>query len=135
VTFPGRSNVAVALMGAAVLLAAGCGSAEKPIDISGKVTFQGEPVNEGSVQLIDDRTGRGAEVELGPDGTYKAILFPGEYKVVVTPPYMVDTSSGMPNPYYKKVRNIPKKYHSSETSGLTAVVSPEKTTHDFALTP
>jgi hypothetical protein len=134
-TFPGRWDFAAAVVGAAVLLAAGCGSAEKPIDISGKVTFKGEPVTEGSVQLIDDRTGRGAEVELGPDGTYKARLFAGEYKVVVTPPYLVDTSSGMPNPYYKKVKNIPKKYHSTATSGLTAVVSPDKRTHDFALTP
>jgi hypothetical protein len=134
-TFHGRWDFAAAVVGAAVLLAAGCGPAEKPIDISGKVTFKGEPVTEGSVQLIEDRTGRGAEVELGPDGTYKARLFAGEYKVVVTPPYLVDTSSGMPNPYYKKVKNIPKKYHSTATSGLTAIVSPDKTTHDFALTP
>jgi hypothetical protein len=134
-TFRSRAGSAAALVGAAVLLAAGCGSAEKPIDISGKVTFKGQPVTEGSVQFIEDRTGRGAEVDLGPDGTYQARLFAGEYKVVVTPPYMVDTSSGMPNPYYKKVKNIPKKYESTETSRLTAVVSPDQTTHDFALMP
>jgi hypothetical protein len=134
-TFPWRPVSAAALVGAAVLLAAGCGSADKPIDIAGKVTFKGEPVAEGSVQFIEDRTGRGAEVDLGRDGTYKARLFAGEYKVVVTPPYMVDQSSGMPNPYYKKVKNIPKKYHSTETSGLTAGVSRDQTTHDFALTP
>src|SRR5581483_4577514 len=131
----GRSVVAAALLGAAVVLAAGCSSAEKPIDISGKVTFNGEPVTEGSIQFIDDTTGRGTEVDLGPDGTYMASLFKGEYKVVVTPPYLVDMSSGMPNPYYKKVKNIPKKYHSTATSGLTAVVKPEQTTHDFALRP
>ena len=116
-------------------MAAGCGSGEKPIDVSGKVTFKGEPVTEGSVQFIDDRTGRGAEVDLGPDGTYKASLFAGEYKVVVTPPYIVDESKGIPNPYYKKVKNIPAKYHSTDTSGLTAAVSPDKTTHDFDLAP
>ena len=87
------------------------------------------------MQFVEDRTGRGAEVVLGPDGTVKARLFAGEYKVVVTPPYLVDMSSGMPNPYYKKVKNIPKKYHSSATSGLTAVVSRGQTTHDFDLTP
>ncbi len=134
-TFLWRAAAAAALVGAAVLSAAGCGSAEKPIAVSGKVTFKGEPVTEGSVQFIEDRTGRGAEVDLGPDGTYQARLFAGEYKVVVTPPYIVDESSGMPNPYYKKVKNIPKKYHSTETSGLTATVSPDKAAHDFALTP
>lgn len=130
-----RAATATALLGAVVLAAAGCRSAERPIDISGKVTFKGEAVTEGSVQFIEDRTGRGAEVDLKPDGTYQARLFAGEYKVVVTPPYMVDESSGMPNPYYKKVKNIPKRYHSTETSKLTVRVSAEQTTHDFALTP
>jgi hypothetical protein len=133
--FVSRAASAAVLVGAAALLAAGCGSAEKPIDVSGKVTFKGEPVTEGSVQFVEDRTGRGAQVDLGPDGAYKASLFAGEYKVVVTPPYMVDDRSGIPNPYYKKVKNIPQKYHSTETSGLTADVRPDKTTHDFALTP
>jgi hypothetical protein len=130
-----RAAPAAALVGAAVLLVVGCGTAEKPIDVSGKVTFKGEPVAEGSVQFIEDRTGRGAEVNLGPDGTYKVSLFAGEYKVVVTPPYVVDESSGMPNPYYKKVKNIPAKYHSTETSGLAATVGPGKAAHDFNLTP
>ena len=135
-TFIPRAASAVALVGAAVLLAAGCNSGEKPLDVSGKVTFKGEPVAEGSVQFIDDRTGRGAEVDLGPGGSYKASLFAGQYKVVVTPPYMVDESKGgPPNPYYKKVKNIPAKYHSTDTSGLTAADSPDKTTHDFDLNP
>jgi hypothetical protein len=130
-----RAASAAALIGVAALLAVGCGSTERPIDISGKVTFKGESVAEGQVQFIEDRTGRGAQVDLGPGGEYKATLFAGEYKVVVTPPYMVDEGSGIPNPYYKKVKNIPAKYHSTETSGLSAKVAPDQTTHDFALTP
>jgi hypothetical protein len=128
-------SAAAALVGAAVLWAAGCGSAEKKIDVTGKVTFKGEPVTEGSVQFIEDRTGRGAQVDLAPDGTYQVSLFAGDYKVVVTPPYIVDESSGMPNPYYKKVKNIPTRYHSTDTSGLRAVVSPDQATHDFKLAP
>jgi hypothetical protein len=134
-TFLFRASCVAALVGASVLLIAGCSFAEKPIDISGKVTFNNQPVTEGTVQFIEDRTGRGAQVDLGQDGGYQATLFAGEYKVVVAPPYIVDESSGMPNPYYKKVKNIPLKYHSTETSGLTAAVSPDKTTHDFALAP
>jgi hypothetical protein len=71
----------------------------------------------------------------GPDGGYTVRLFAGEYKVAVTPPYLVDESRGMPNPYYKKVKNIPAKYHSTATSGFTAAVSRDKTTHDFNMTP
>jgi hypothetical protein len=124
-----------AVFAGVALLLAGCGSAEKELTVTGKVTFSGQPVGEGSVQFIDDRTGRGAEVDIQADGTYTASLFAGQYKVVVTPPYMVDNNSGMPNPYYKKVKNIPKKYHSTDTSGLSAAVGPDKTTHDFALAP
>ena len=127
--------VAAVLIGLAVLSAIGCGSAETPIDVAGRVTFRGEPVAEGAIQFIEDRTGRGGQVDIGPDGAYTLRLFAGEYKVAVTPPYMVDNSSGMPNPYYKKVKNIPKKYHSTETSGFKAAVSRDKTTHDFNLTP
>jgi hypothetical protein len=130
-----RPPAAAALVGAVVLLAVGCGGGERQLDVSGKVTFKGEPVTEGDIQFIDDRTGRGAQVKLGPDGTYQASLFPGEYKVAITPPYIVDESSGMPNPYYKKVKNVPKNYHSTDTSGLTAAVSSDKTTHDFDMKP
>lgn len=130
-----RAASVAALSAAVALAVAGCGSAEKQYDVSGKVTFKGEPVTEGQVQFIEDRTGRGAQVDLGPGGAYTATLFAGEYKVVVTPPYMVDESGGMPNPYYKKVKNIPAKYHSTETSGLTAAVAPDKTAHDFDLKP
>lgn len=119
----------------AVAISLGCGSAEKPIDVAGKVTFRGEPVAEGAIQFIEDRTGRGGQVDLGPGGAYTLRLFAGEYKVAVTPPYMVDNSSGMPNPYYKKVKDIPKKYHSTETSGFKVAVSKEKASHDFNMTP
>ena len=121
------------ILGVAISL--GCGSADKPIDVAGKVTFRGAPVAEGSIQFMDDRTGRGMQVDLAPDGGYAVRLFAGEYKVAVTPPYMVDNSSGMPNPYYKKVKDIPKKYHSTATSGFTAAVSKDKASHDFNMTP
>jgi hypothetical protein len=113
----------------------GCTAPERPIIVSGKVTFQGQPVTEGSVQLIDESTGRGAEVDLRPDGTYEASLFAGNYQVAITPPYLVDRSGGIPNPKYKKVKNIPTKYHSTATSGFSAVVSADNAAHDFALTP
>jgi hypothetical protein len=114
---------------------AGCAAEEKPVAAKGTVTFQGRPVAEGSVQFTDERTGRGAQVDLRPDGSYEAELFAGSYRVVVTPPYLVDASSGVPNPTYKKVKDIPRKYHSTATSGLAADVAADKATHDFALAP
>lgn len=118
----------------ALLLAVGCGGGgDKPIAVTGKVTFKGEPVTEGTVQFVDDATGRGAEVELKPDGGYETSLPAGQYKVLVSPPYLVDNTSGIPNPKYKKVKNIPDKFQSTATSGLSAAVSADKSRHDFTL--
>jgi hypothetical protein len=121
-------------------VAAGCesGSGDKPIPIQGKVSFQGQPVAEGSVQFNDEKTGRGAEVKLDPNGTYQAALPAGTYAVVVLPPLVeakVKNQDTPPDTVFKKVKNIPVKYHSTATSGLTAAVAADKTTHDFDLKP
>lgn len=115
------------------LAAGGCGPSEQVVTVTGQVTYQGEPVGEGTVQFVDDATGRGAEVPLTADGAYSAALPPGNYKVLVSPPYQVDEGSGIPNPKYKKVKNIPEKYQSTATSGLSAVVAADKAKHHFAL--
>lgn len=126
------------VLGLAALALAGCGGAggDKPIAVSGRVTFEGQPVTEGLVQFNDEKTGRGAEVTLGADGAYTAKLSAGTYAVVVVPPIVEsDPKAGPANPTFKKVKNIPTKYHSAATSGLTATVGPDTTTHDFALKP
>jgi hypothetical protein len=118
------------------LVVLGCRAGDRPIDIRGKVTFQGEAVTEETVQFNDDKTGRGAETDLGPDGSYQARLPAGVYTVVILPPLlMVESASGPPDPKFKKVRNIPDKYRNTVTSGLTADVSADKTVHDFDMKP
>jgi hypothetical protein len=124
--------------GLALLLAlgaGGCGGGNRGV-VTGKVTYHGRPVTEGTIQFIEARTGHGAEVELGPDGSYQATLPPGSYNVVVLPPLVVVEMKRMdtpPDTVYKKVANIPAKYHSTATSGLTAVVGDDQTSHDFDL--
>lgn len=120
-----------------LVLAVGCGEAEERlVPVRGRVTFQGQPVGEGLVQFNEAATGRGAETALGPDGTYAATLPAGSYVVVVIPPIIdSDPAKGPPNPTFKKVKNIPARYHSAATSGLTAGVSPASTSHDFELKP
>lgn len=129
----GRAAIVAVVFG---LVALGCRSGDRPITIWGKVTFQGQPVSEGTVQLNDEKTGRGAEVEIGPDGAYQATLPEGAYTVVILPPLLlVESKSGPPDPQFKKVKNIPEKYRSTVTSGLTAAVSADKTVHDFDMKP
>jgi hypothetical protein len=127
-----KSRLAILLV-LGVLL--GCGSAERPIAIRGKVTFQGQAVSEGTVQFSDPKTGHGAEMELAPDGSYQATLPRGAYSVAILPPLLMVSKGGPVDPQFKKVRNIPQKYRSTATSGLTADVSSDKTVHDFDMRP
>jgi hypothetical protein len=130
--------VAVAVIALFVTVVVGCESGDKPITVQGKVTFQGEPVTEGTVQFTDEKTGHGGEVNLGPGGAYQVVLPAGTYSVVVLPPLVEAKMKNMdtpPDTVFKKVKNIPVKYHSTVTSGLTAAVAADKTTHDFDLKP
>ncbi len=131
-----RGVVAALVLGPLVLVGLGCSSGDRPIAVRGAVTFQGQPVTEGTVQFNDDKTGRGDEAELRPDGSYQAPLPAGEYTVVILPPLLsVESKSGPPDPQFKKVRNIPDRYRSTVTSGLTAAVSADKSVHDFDMKP
>jgi hypothetical protein len=122
-----------------LLFTLGCGSAEPLGQVSGKVTFQGEPVGEGTVLFSNPDLGVSAEAELSADGsytltTYKGGLPPGDYKVTVSPPEIPDPSpSGDTEPgmITKPVDNIPEKYRSLDTTPLT--VSVQEGTRQFDL--
>jgi hypothetical protein len=133
-----RRAVAVAVLAALGLapLGLGCRQAAAKVAIKGAVTFQGQPVTEGVIQFNNDKTGHGAEVTLRPDGTYEATLPPGDYAVVILPPIIVvESKTTSTDMRFKKVGNIPPKYHSTQSSGLTAEVRPDKVVHDFDMSP
>ncbi len=131
---PGRRWPALAVLLASLGL--GCQQGPAMVPVKGTVTFQGQPVGEGLVQFNDHKTGNGAEVPLQPDGTYEATLPPGDYAVVVLPPLLLsDGKLGPVDVKFKKVRNIPAKYQSTATSGLTAPVRADRAVHDFELRP
>lgn len=121
------------------LALAGCGgSTERPamLAVAGKVTFEGAAVGEGKVAFFDPSTGLGGEGALGSDGSYKLEAPAGTYKVSITPPMQVVDAgpNSPPSEEYKKVDNIPDRYRSPDSSGLSATISSDKLTHDFTLT-
>jgi hypothetical protein len=133
--FRGGAALAVAMLG---LSGVGCSPEDKPVTVRGTVTFQGQPVTEGSVQFNSEKTGYGAEVKLGPDGTYQAVLPAGTYLVVVLPPLVeavMKNKDTPPDTVFKKVKNIPGKYQSAASSKLSAEVAADKVVHDFELKP
>lgn len=99
--------------------------------LSGKVTYEGEPVAEGEVTFIPEGEGVAVQVKLNEDGTYNVRgsgspgLELGAYKVTVTPPTIVtpDTPNSPGGISQKPVKNIPGKYHNPNTSGLKVTVS------------
>lgn len=133
----GRQGVTLAL-GFLVLAALGCSSADKPIKVQGKVTFLGTPVEEGSIQFSDAKTGKGSETKLNSDGTYQTILPSGQYAVIILPALVeapMKNKDTPPDIVFKKVKNIPSKYQSTVNSGLTADIARDNAIHNFDLKP
>src|SRR5262245_28617173 len=122
-----------------VLLVAGCGGSDGPAryKVTGKVMFQGQPVEEGEITFQDPSAGQVNSGQLGEGGSYATELPAGSFRVSVAPP-LVEQKSGADSPpdmVPKKVKNIPKKYWVQETSGLAADVSKDKRSFDFELKP
>jgi hypothetical protein len=113
---------------------AGCNSEPEAYTVTGRVTFEGAAVTDGTVQLIDPSTGKGGQATLSPDGGYELKLGPGRYEVMISPPLLTtDGKTGPPMFEYKKVPDIPERYRNTVTSGLTAAVAAVATKHDFAM--
>src|SRR5262245_25815376 len=123
----------------AALMICGCGSGDKNprYKVSGKVAYQGQPVEEGTITFENPDAGQVNSSPLGSSGTYALDLPAGAYKVSVAPPLVETkgTSDSPPDLVPKKVNNIPKKYWIQETAGLTAEVAKDKRSFDFELRP
>jgi hypothetical protein len=118
----------------------GCssGAKEARYKVSGKVTFQGQPVEKGEITFANDAAGQVNSSQLGSGGSYATELTAGDYRVYIAPPLIEgkgtpDSPPDMvPDP---SVKNIPKKYWVQETSGLTAHVDKDKREFNFELKP
>jgi hypothetical protein len=115
---------------ASLLLFAGCDSGPPVGQVSGKVTFRGQPVTEGRVSFTHVDAGYGADALLEEDGTFSIVtdeggLLVGDYRVSVTPLVVMDDSDPNTPPVgvEKPAPNIPKKYRDESTSGFTASVT------------
>jgi hypothetical protein len=125
----------------------GCKPAGPPVaTVKGKITLEGKPVTAGFVIYQNSETGFSTAVDLDAQGNYEvrtheaAGLPPGKYKVALKPPapnydpnvpVLADAGQRDPRPVDTTIN---KRYHSVETSGLTADVElDEKKSYDFDL--
>lgn len=119
------------LWGVALL---GCGGADVG-RVSGKVVFPGgKPLPQGSVVFENKEKGISVGAPIGPDGTYTVKTYdrvglpPGTYKVAITPTTFGTDETPFAEPPSKQSAGtsseIPRKYRSTATSGLSITVQP-----------
>ena len=115
---------ALALLAAAAL--AGCHS-NKPLTITGTVTYKGQPLPSGIVRFFFG-TDRQSMATVEPDGTFAATdVPPGPVKVTVEPDPQAAkhrTMGGGANEPAPKPVKLPPKYADPATSGLEYTISP-----------
>lgn len=109
------------------------------VQVSGKVTLDGEPVSDGTIWFASDRSGAEFNTLLEADGTYDLTLldvFPGEsfgiYIGGISPEEGAEDEDG--NPLPDSPPPVPAKFQEAATSGLTAKIEEEgNRTFDFEL--
>ena len=129
-------------LGAALAVVAGCGGAPETVQVSGKVTFDGAPVDDGQIEFEPQGAGRMAFaiVSAGQYATPKDRgVQPGKYlvritasrstgKTAKTDAFIRDEAAATINEQF-----IPAKYNS--TSQLEIEITPsEAIEHNFELT-
>jgi hypothetical protein len=138
----GRILFATAVLAAAAMaiFQFGCDNGPARGDVSGKVTFKGSPVKEGTVTLLNPTEGGAHEAQIQTDGSYAiqggAVV--GEYVVEIKPlVVIVDTDPGKspPAPVEKPAPDIPRKYRMQGTTPLKATVKSGKNEINFEMTP
>lgn len=125
------------------MIVVGCGkSGPEKYPVTGKMTFQGQPVGEGTVQFYNPAVGS-VGVKLGATGEFSFAelggLVSGDYSVYVEPPEQYTTpppAGGMQNlPPPKEYPNIPEKYRQVITSDLKAPVKSKPNKFEFDMKP
>ena len=117
-----------------VLLLAGCGS--ELSQVSGRVTFDGEPVDRATVVFQGPGLPQAVDTTRA-DGIYslstggKQGLPPGAYRVTISAYQTRRSENELSEPV--PVLRTPAKYNKPETSGLTAEVQPGHNEFDFQL--
>jgi hypothetical protein len=127
----------------ALAFAGGCGSS--PNEVSGKITFAGQPLPAGTIFLVDEQ-GLGTPGLIG-DGQYVVPnVHPGPVKIAVRSekplPHLISVPSDEPGKPPQSVVaeappevKIPSRYNDEKQSGLTYTVVAGRQTHDIDLQP
>ncbi len=121
----------------------GCGKpGEKLWPVSGKVSFQGKPVAAGVIRFSNPQAGVDMTAQLDSNGTYQVILArgpglpEGTYQIAIMPPRVeIPLGPMKERPKPRECLDIPSKYRSPSSSGLTLTVKPSDNRLDIDMQP
>ncbi len=104
-----------------VVVLAGCGRAAGPptYPVSGRVTYQGAPLERGTVLFVPE-TGPAAGATIAADGTFSLRAVAGKHQVGVSS--VPEPPPGIEPMTYDAPPLIPPRYSRPHSSGLTAEV-------------
>lgn len=122
----------------------GNGNRPKTAQVSGKVMYDGKPVETGSLLFVPNGGGAPAQGNIESDGSYRLGTFTetdgatlGEFKVMITAWTQPKGGPGLPEDAIRgdagPISLIPEIYGDLDKSGLTATVKDEDNTIDFNL--
>jgi hypothetical protein len=125
-------STAAVLIGFASLL--GCGDSNGGVTVSGKITYDGNPVTSGLINF-QPQGGRPLGGAIRADGTYSAEIPPGDYAVRIDAPAPLPQGFKEGDPVPDLPPLVPEKFANYDSSGLTATVKPDarNQTIDFNL--
>jgi hypothetical protein len=140
---------AILLMMGLLIVSLGCQRTPKLAAVSGRVTYEGEPVSEGAAVLFSDpERGIFITAKMDSDGRYRVEMAegyglpPGSYGVALVPPMLMMTPEmeekyreGGPPPALVAFPKIPLRYRKPETSSLRLELTPEGATFDIEMVP
>ena len=128
---------AAGLLAAGMVAVAGCGADDGTADVSGTVSFEGKPIENGSINFIAT-DGKGTGGGVIKDGKYAATKVPvGPAKVQISGSKVVGKKKAYNTPDSPMqditAEMLPKKYN--EQTELTFEVKPGKNEKNFELSP
>ncbi len=117
---------------AATALFAGCGGS-RGVPVTGSVTFEGQPVEQGAISFVDSNQKAPSEGAAIVNGKFETLVTPGQKRVEIRASRPVKPNKNDPNTAGMREDFIPARYNSVST--LTAeIVAGKENTLKFDLT-
>ncbi len=111
---------------AAVLMLGGCSKPTEGTSVAGRVTYQEEPLADGSLMFYPS-DGRPTAVALGADGTYSCQLPAGEYRVTVNVGVKLPAGWDEGDPVPRPSIQLPTHYTSRARTPIQVTISENQT--------